>query len=78
MNGTDSINAIPKDEALRLCDEIRTQYRDKWWTFAGWQCWGCTTFTHGDVEKRCFNSPPDYRGCNLVSVRYDRQKQRGE
>jgi hypothetical protein len=64
---------IPKEEAYRICDSIRAQYRGKWWTAAGMQCWGCTTFTKGDPEKFCVTSAPGYRGCGLVSARYDEQ-----
>ena len=65
--------AITKEQAEQLCAEIRQQYRDKWYAFAGLQCWGCTTFSKGDPAKMCFSSKPDNRGCNLVSSRFDRQ-----
>lgn len=65
--------AITKDEALRICEAIRIQYRGKFWTLAGLQCWGCTTFTKGNIDKRCFASQPNFRGCNLVNGVYDKQ-----
>ncbi len=65
-------HAIPQDIADELCEEIRTQYRGKWWTIAGWQCWGCTTFTKGDPAKMCVHNAPGNRGCNLVNERYDK------
>ena len=74
MSTPHSLQAIPKETALALCAEIRQQYLGKWWTFAGWQCWGCTTFSHGDPAKMCVSSRPDYRGCNLVTARYARQE----
>ncbi len=73
MNSSDSVNAIPKDVAFQLCTEIRQQYRGKWYTAAGWQCWGCTTFSHGDPAKMCISNRPDFRGCNLVNTRYDQR-----
>jgi hypothetical protein len=73
MNQTHFVNAIPKEVALQLCTEIRQQYHNKWYTFAGLQCWGCTLFSKGDPNKTCVNSRPDYRGCNLVNTRYDQQ-----
>ncbi len=69
-------NAIPQEIADELCEEIRTQYRGKWWTVAGWQCWGCTTFTKGDPAKRCYGaSSPDNRGCGQVNQRFDETQQ---
>ncbi len=70
------MEAIPRDVALQLCTEIRNQYRGKWWTLAGLQCWGCWTFTKGDSAKMCVSSRPDNRGCNLVNARYDQQRGR--
>ncbi len=76
MSTQNMANAIPKDAALQICAEIREQYRGKWWSLAGMQCWGCTTFSKGDPTKMCIGSRPDYRGCNLVNARYDRQAPR--
>ncbi len=70
MNATEQTIPIPKDTALELCAEIRQKYGGKWWTLAGMQCWGCTTFSKGDPAKMCVASRPDYRGCNLVTARY--------
>ena len=69
---TNSGNAIPKNVAFQLCSEIRQQYRGKWYTFAGMQCWGCTTFSRDDQTRMCLSNQPGYRGCNLVNSRYDR------
>ncbi len=68
-----SEEAIPKEMALQLCAEIRQRYHGKWYTGAGMQCWGCTTFSKGDPAKMCINNRPDNRGCNLVNAQYDRQ-----
>lgn len=64
--------AIPKEIAEELCAEIRKQYRGKWWSVVGLQCWGCVTFTKGDVAKMCLHNAPGHRGCSLVNFRYDR------
>ena len=64
-------NAIPKDIAERICNEIYSEYKGKWYTLTGMQCKGCRTFTKGDKSKMCFNKPEDYRGCNLVNKRFD-------
>jgi len=67
-------DATPKDIALQLCAEIRDQYRGKWWTLVGMQCWGCVKFSKGDAAKMCVSGCPDYRGCNLVNARYDKDR----
>ncbi len=64
---------IAKKTALRLCEEIRLQYQGKWWTLAGMQCMGCLKFSQGIPEKMCVSSRPDFRGCNLVTKRFERQ-----
>jgi hypothetical protein len=65
------MNAIPREVALRLCEEIRAACRGRWHTFSCWQCWGCTTFTGANPDKRCFNNAPGNRGCQLVNRRHD-------
>ena len=73
MSSTNMTNAIPKEMALQLCAEIRQEYLGKWYTFAGLQCWGCTTFSKGDTTKMYVGSRPDFRGCNLVNARHARR-----
>lgn len=75
MKPTASVNAIPKEVAVKFCAEIREENRGKWYTFAGMQCKGCTTFSKGDSTKMCFNNGADYRGCNLVNARHDNKKE---
>ncbi len=65
-------NPIPSEVAIQLCTEIRTQYKGKWYTLAGMQCIGCLTASKGDQTKMCVSSRPDFRGCNLVTARYNR------
>jgi hypothetical protein len=62
---------IPPETAWRLCAEILSEFRGKWWTTAGLQCWGCVTFSKGDLAKMCLNNQPGSRGCKLVNARYD-------
>ena len=62
-----------RETSLQLCAEIRQQYQGKWWTFPGMQCMGCTLASKGDATKMCISGAPDYRGCNLVNARYNRQ-----
>ena len=66
-------NAIPKDVAFTLCGEIRQQNLGKWFTLAGMQCWGCTTFSGNETTKMCFSNHQEFRGCNLVNERYDQK-----
>lgn len=65
-------NAIPRDIAEKLCEEVRAEYQGKWWTLAGLQCWGCTRFSHNDVNQMCLSSASGNRGCELINTRYDR------
>jgi hypothetical protein len=74
MTPSQAPNAIAQDVAYQLCADIRRQYAGKWYTFAGLQCWGCAAFSQGDPARMCVGSRPDYRGCNLVNVRYDREQ----
>ena len=53
MQGADSVTSVPRDAALRLCEEIRQEGRRKWYTWSAWWCWGCVTFTQGDPAKMC-------------------------
>ena len=47
------MNAPSKELGYAMCDAIRTQNR-KWpLSFSALWCWGCTTFTGGEKEKRC-------------------------
>ena len=62
------MDALPFDVAMELCEAIREEQRIKWFT----QCWGCTTFSHGDVSKMC----GAVVACNLVLKRYQRHHQK--
>ena len=56
------MDALPFDVAMELCETIREEQRIKWFT----QCWGCTTFSKGDVSKMC----GAVVACNRVVKRY--------
>ncbi len=66
------MEAIPKDQSLAICEEIRAENRGKWYTYTGLWCWGCATFTKGDPAKRCFAATADNRGCAQVNQRFDK------
>ncbi len=59
--------SIPREIALKLCDEIRAENKRKLFSIGGLQCWGCFKFTRGDVEKMCLSSEG---GCTQVNKRY--------
>ena len=64
-------DAIPRETALGLCREIRQQNRARWYTLNALRCLRCTLFSGDDLDKRCFASKPDYRGCGQVNIRFD-------
>jgi uncharacterized protein (DUF779 family) len=64
---TGSGKPIPKEEAMKLCSEIRNEKGVKLFS----QCWGCLKFSKGDPAKMCYSSKPDNRGCGLVNKQYD-------
>ncbi len=72
MSQDGATKGIPPEVAARLCQEVRAANRGRWYTFHGLWCWGCATFTGGDVHKRCWNNGPEHRGCAQVNARYDR------
>jgi len=64
------MGVIPKDVALKLCEEIRAKNRGRWYSFYGMWCWGCYKFSKGDSTKLCFSNNPENRGCAQVNERY--------
>lgn len=58
---------IPREVALKLCDEIRAENKGKWSSPGGLQCFFCYKSARGNVEKLCLSSKG---GCNLVNKRY--------
>ncbi len=72
------MNAIPSDQALATCEQVRARNRGKWYTYQTWWCWGCITFTKGDPTKRCYAGAPDNRGCLQVNQLFDAADIRAE
>ena len=58
---------IPRDTALKLCDEIRVENKQRWFSIWRLQCFFCYKFAKGDVEKLCISSE---QGCPQVNKRY--------
>lgn len=61
------MNGIPREQALRLCEQIRKENGQKVLSLGRLQCWGCYKWSRGEVEKLCLASK---EGCNLVNDRY--------
>jgi hypothetical protein len=68
---TMTVNAIPREVAIRLCADIQVENRYRWYTPAGNMCHGCLAYSRGDPARMCFASRPDNRGCYQVNARYD-------
>ena len=64
-------NKIPRDVALKLCDEIRSENRQKRFPIREIGCFFCYKYAKGDVGKMCISSE---QGCSLVNKRYKFQK----
>jgi hypothetical protein len=62
--------AIPREMALTLCQEIREAQRGRWWHWTAWWCWGCEKASGNDPAKMCWHSPPEFRGCAQVNALY--------
>jgi hypothetical protein len=64
--------AIPKDTALKLCEEIREENNRKKFGSGKMMCWGCIKATKDDVKGRCVFANELNRGCYQVNARYDK------
>lgn len=65
---------IPKDMAIKICDEIREESKNKRFSFLGYGCLGCNKFSEGKNEKMIWNKNPGNSGCYLVNARYLNEK----
>ena len=63
-----SVQAIPRDVAFQLCEEIRKERGVRLFS----QCWGCVKFSKNDPAKMCFNGT-DNRGCRWVNEQYEKR-----
>jgi hypothetical protein len=69
-----AMKPIDKFSAWELCAEIWKENRKKWYTPAGFHCWNCWRFSKATPADRIVSRQEDYRGCELVNQRYDRQR----
>ncbi|MHA2271999.1 MAG: hypothetical protein ACXACI_09070 [Candidatus Hodarchaeales archaeon] len=71
-------SVIPKEIALKFCEEIRQKNRRKRFGFRKMQCYFCWRFgkkqyNEGDPSKLCIFAKEDLRGCGQVNKAYDKQ-----
>ncbi len=64
---------ISENIALQICEEVRECNREKKFSLAKVQCWGCMKYSikKNDIKHRCIFSNEDNRGCHLVNRIYD-------
>ena len=62
---------IPREIAIKLCNEIQAENKRKRFSLRRLQCWGCYKFARGDAERMCLSSEG---GCSLINKRYRPQK----
>lgn len=62
---------IPREIAIKLCNEIQTENQRKRFSFGKRVCYFCCKYAKGDVEKMCLSGK---QGCPQVSKRYRLQK----
>lgn len=58
---------LSREEALRLCTEVREARASRWYRVLPGQCWGCMKASDGVPEKMCIYDGKSYGGCTLVN-----------
>ena len=66
--------SIPREIAIKLCNEVRKENQNKLFNSLSYQCIGCYKFSKGDYEKMCFNNKHDNKGCYMINVKYLKYK----
>jgi hypothetical protein len=61
---------IPRDEALRLCEELRRENAGHWYSPRAWRCARCIARGYDGVPARLVTDHPGYCGCQNVIQRY--------
>jgi len=61
---------LSREEAVRLCAEVREARASRWYRFLPGQCWGCMKASNGIAEKMCMYDGTSYGGCSFVNRRY--------
>lgn len=70
MNEDIGVESIPWEVADQLCQAIRGEAEERWYTAAARWCWNCRQEAGGDMNKRGFMRAPGNRGCYLVNARF--------
>ncbi len=63
-----SNQGIPREIALKLCDEIRSENKQKRFSLWRFCCFFCYKWAKGDAKRMCLSSKG---GCSLVNKRYE-------
>jgi hypothetical protein len=66
-----TVEKIPREIAIKLCNEIQAENKRKRFSPGRLQCWGCRKYARGDVDKMCLASEG---GCPRVNQRFRSQK----
>ena len=64
-------NVIPKEIALKLCDEIREENHRKKFGMGKMACYFCYKYARDNPSKLCIFAYELNRGCYQVNKRYD-------
>ena len=67
------MNAIPKDVAAQLCQEICLEQVTRWYSWLFSPCWTCQVFANGNPEKMQIGDRSGYTGCPRVNARFQTQ-----
>ena len=68
------MDVIPKEVAIKLCEEVRDKNRGRWYSFNAMRCWWCYKFTKGNPDILSFSNRPDNRGCSQMNRLYEQSK----
>jgi len=68
------MSAIPKDIALRICEQIQEDRKKKIYSVGELQCIACLKSAKGDPNKMCFTGRLDNRGCEFINKRFDESR----
>jgi hypothetical protein len=66
------MNAIPKETAIKICQQIQDEREKKIYSVGEIQCVACLKSAKGDPDRMCFSSTKDYRGCEFINKRFDK------
>ena len=65
---------IPRETALRICEQIQGEHKKKIYMIGEIQCKACLKSSKGDSDKMCFSSSQGNHGCVYINKRFDKGK----